>query len=267
MWRLSATLTDCPGLVAELTNLLELDDIDIIRTRSTVLDRIRFMVDMHLDCNKYNQSRYDLTSVDRQSNPMLGLEELHARICASLIRNVDLPLPLFPKISLSRNHVLSSAGANSYMQTIMPVRRGRLDVKGLNLLRAVPAADTSPDSYYMVADQDHLVLRLFRICDSAGVIHARFEFKNEAGALRKISKRLSDRGFTVLQAYARPVGDYRRCRADVAIAPVATTEPAPTPESCCARIEGVARDLTGPIECRVEFPRPRARTSAEEVCK
>lgn len=116
VWRLSATLTDRPGLVADLSKVLELEKIDVICTRSTVLDRVRFMVDMHLDCSDY-ESEYDLDTSERQQNPMLGLEELQARICATLIKSIDLPFPLLPMVSLHRNHVLRSAAAQSQMTT------------------------------------------------------------------------------------------------------------------------------------------------------
>lgn len=258
VWRLEVSLRDKPGLMANLTKALTTREIDILGMRGVTLDRGRAThFEFTLDATRY-VSRFEGTVAERVGNPFMPLMELKAWLVAGFIEDLVFVTPDKPMLAIRRNLPLFEASGASARSYLAHIKSGTLDIAHLIANGEGPPTRAAPARRvvcYLVAEEDHLILRMYFVSPNSGYCHLRMFAKSGLGTLSRTSLELRRRGFNIHQAYARRCASFDRYAIDFLVHLEEPRKAARSDDEVRAKIDAlVTKHLPKSLGCTHEFP-------------
>lgn len=257
IWRLETTLCDRMGLVSELADLLKERGVSILATRATTVEAGRaFDLDLHLDATAY-ASEIDGASEDREENPLVPLTELEAWVAAEFCEDLQFVSPDRPMLRLRRNIPLFRAAGSDVPGHAVRLRSGRVNLAGVlpnTVVARRRSGNTAPSVCHFVADEDHLLLRMYFLPPGLGFRHIRLALRNEVGAFALVASALSEREFNIHQAYLRTTGAADRLLVDLMVRFEYATPQQGDDVRVKEKIRKLVRQRLGKLKAKLSFP-------------
>lgn len=215
IWRLRATFRDRPGILAELLHLLREESIEVVSSRTTVLEQSQVLsVELQFNADSY-VSRISPNTSQWETAAGPTLPELHARILSRFIEELDFPFGAKPILSIRRNIPLyrSKIHRDFKEKTVINDNKIRISrnleeyvrdsyeviypgVFSLTGQSRLPIAS-------LVGDAENAILRIMLIYRNTGHVHIRVNATNRGESLHEITSALWNRHFNILRMYTR----------------------------------------------------------------
>lgn len=215
IWRLRATFKDRRGILAELLQLLREENIDVVYSRTTVLEQGQILsVELQLNADAH-VTHADSGSSQWENAAGPTLPDLHGRILATFIEDLDFPFLAKPILSIRRNIPLYRSKIHQDERERAVIVDNRITIsKSLEAYvrdsykRVYPSISslTGPNRFPLasiIGDSENAVIRIMFVYRNTGHIHVRVRANNRTGWLHRITTELRVRNFNILRMYTR----------------------------------------------------------------
>ena len=266
-WRLRATFADRQGIIRELTSCLEEFNIDVVSSHVTTFHQHDFLhVDMWLDVNSLD-AKPGVQMILGMPTTRPGIDQVKMHIAALFWRELLFPQGDKPYLSITQNIPLHFAHARLLERDTLRIDTGRFRMpeKMLDHIRkrfvsayaseSRPPTDFGSPVLYLVADTANSALRLVVTFKDTGHVHFRVKAQDKIGNLAKISTRLMEGHFNILQMYSRPYGETGTACTDVLAHLRAEYDTERHDDTLRGFVTNLLRQgHTEELDCEIEFP-------------